>query len=449
MGAQAVLTCICGESGLTFDCSMHPATVNETCYCCDAGFSCTTSPNAAITYNNENSCDFTREFRVTEATSTAFAACQPLSVCVVGQRYQVTVPTTTTNRVCRNVTTCIDGQQYQSSPATATTDARCSPVRSCTSTEYEVAAATLTNNTQCQTLTACQSPKVPVVLATSTSDRVCGFREGNPVTRLSSNDWIGVGLGGLVVFALLMVGLSYFRKVRGRAASQHAFELLQAHEEMEDLAGKVERMMGAWQIPWEHIVLGPRVAEGTYGEVHAATWSNLTVAVKLLKYQTHPRMSEPEYASAVNDINADLAKDFQKECEMLQVIRHPNLIIFYGAGSTNSGRRFLVVEFLSVGSLRKALLDKTREIVWDVRTSIALDVACGMQHLHSRSIVHRDLKSDNVLLDNRFTAKVGDFGTARLVHVDNTSPHSTDTRYDSEAHRDATQGVGTPLWMGA
>lgn len=111
-----------------------------------------------------------------------------------------------------------------------------------------------------------------------------------------------------------------------------------------------------------------------------------------------PRTEDLEYASAFAQIDADIAAEFRKECEALQMIRHPNLLIFYGAGTSDDGRFFLVTELLAGGPLRKALLDTEKEINWDVRTRVATQVAKGMQHLHSLSIVHRDLKVHHVVI---------------------------------------------------
>jgi serine/threonine protein kinase len=129
-----------------------------------------------------------------------------------------------------------------------------------------------------------------------------------------------------------------------------------------------------------------------YGEVWSATYSNLSVAVKLIKRAGGVRTDDPAYASAFAQIDADTAAEFRKECETLQMIRHPNLLIFFGAGTTDDGRFFLVTELLTGGSLRKALLDKETTIDWSVRHRVAKQVASGMQHLHSLSVVHRDLK---------------------------------------------------------
>ena len=130
----------------------------------------------------------------------------------------------------------------------------------------------------------------------------------------------------------------------------------------------------------------------SYGEVWSATYSNLSVAVKVLKRGGGARTDDPAYASAFAEIDADTAAEFRKECETLQMIRHPNLLIFFGAGTTDDGRFFLVTELLAGGSLRKVLLDASIQMDWHVRTRVAHQIASGMQHLHSMSVMHRDLK---------------------------------------------------------
>jgi serine/threonine protein kinase len=70
---------------------------------------------------------------------------------------------------------------------------------------------------------------------------------------------------------------------------------------------------------------------------------------------------------------------------------------------------------MSGGSLEDVLHDITRDLPWTTRISIGLQIALGMEHLHAKQMLHRDLKSANVLLDERLKAKVCDFGLARLV----------------------------------
>lgn len=100
---------------------------------------------------------------------------------------------------------------------------------------------------------------------------------------------------------------------------------------------------------------------------------------------------------------------------MLQRLKHPHVLQFHGYGTLSSGNGFIVTELMARGSLRSVLADSGRDLSWATRLSIALQLALGMEHLHQVPIVHRDLKSANVLLDEDFVAKVADFGTSRQL----------------------------------
>ena len=89
-------------------------------------------------------------------------------------------------------------------------------------------------------------------------------------------------------------------------------------------------------------------------------------------------------------------KEFGDEASRLQSIRHPNLVTFYGAGTTADAQPFLVFELMELGSLQ-SLLQSARgaTLDWQVRLRFAAEIAAGMQHLHDIGIIHRDLKPAN------------------------------------------------------
>jgi hypothetical protein len=124
-------------------------------------------------------------------------------------------------------------------------------------------------------------------------------------------------------------------------------------------------------------------------------------------------------AAAVDDdgdvVDPYADEDFRKECDALQRIDSPHLLKFFGFGTTASGGRFIVTELLTGGSLLDVLRNPERDLPWRTRAKIALQVALGMKHLHERHMLHRDLKSANVLLDEQMRAKVCDFGLSRVV----------------------------------
>ena len=112
-----------------------------------------------------------------------------------------------------------------------------------------------------------------------------------------------------------------------------------------------------------------------------------------------------------------IKKCFNKpfDAEILSVLpRHPNVVFFY-ATSTSEDATYIVTELVTNGSLydyihtEKGELDQPQSISW------AKQIAYGMEHLHGHNIVHRDLKSGNVLISGDMEMKVCDFGTARAV----------------------------------
>lgn len=100
----------------------------------------------------------------------------------------------------------------------------------------------------------------------------------------------------------------------------------------------------------------------------------------------------------------------------MEVLRHPNIVLFLGA-CTKPPNLGLVLEFCSRGSLWSVLQNHDINLNWEDRRKIALDTAKGVFYLHSFKppILHRDLKSLNLLLDDSFRTKLIDFGWTRKL----------------------------------
>nr|CAB3462491.1 unnamed protein product [Digitaria exilis] len=152
------------------------------------------------------------------------------------------------------------------------------------------------------------------------------------------------------------------------------------------------------------------LGSGTFGTVYYGKWRGTDVAIKRIKKSCFAgRLSEQE----------KLTSDFWREAQILSKLHHPNVVAFYGVVPDGTGGTLATVtEFMVNGSLRNVLLRKDRMLDRRRKLTIAMDAAFGMEYLHSRSIVHFDLKCDNLLVNlrdpQRPICKVGDFGLSRI-----------------------------------
>ncbi|PHT47506.1 hypothetical protein CQW23_11714 [Capsicum baccatum] len=142
------------------------------------------------------------------------------------------------------------------------------------------------------------------------------------------------------------------------------------------------------------------IGEGRVGYVYKAQFNdNVQAAVKRIRGGEQ-----------------DAEKEFENEVDLLSKFQHQNVISLLGYCIHNNAQ-FLVYEMMQNGSLEFQLHGPPRgsALGWHLRMKIALDVARGLEYLHERCnppVIHRDLKSSNVLLDSNFSAKLSDFGLA-------------------------------------
>ncbi|VFQ84451.1 unnamed protein product [Cuscuta campestris] len=165
------------------------------------------------------------------------------------------------------------------------------------------------------------------------------------------------------------------------------------------------------EIPWEEIVIGERIGLGSYGEVYRGDWHGTEVAVKKFLDQ---------------DITGESLEEFKSEVRIMKRLRHPNVVLFMGA-VTRPPNLSIVTEFLHRGSLYRLIHRPNNQLDERRRLRIALDTARGMNYLHNCTpmIVHRDLKSPNLLVDKNWVVKVCDFGLSRMKHSTFLSSRST------------------------
>ncbi|CAK8574023.1 unnamed protein product [Lathyrus sativus] len=135
-------------------------------------------------------------------------------------------------------------------------------------------------------------------------------------------------------------------------------------------------------------------------------------------------------------------EQFMNEVNILTTLRHKNLVSLYGCTSRHSRELLLVYEYISNGTIASHLhgeLAKPNLLPWSIRIKIAIETATALTYLHASGIIHRDVKTSNILLDDNFRVKVADFGLSRLFPEDathvSTAPQGTPGYLDPEYHQ--------------
>ncbi|CAI9275780.1 unnamed protein product [Lactuca saligna] len=192
-------------------------------------------------------------------------------------------------------------------------------------------------------------------------------------------------------------------------SSKNQFNPLQSHRIV------VERQ---WQetIDPQKLLLGKVIGRGSFGVVHKGSYDGQTVAVKVLDFGD-TKITEASMAF--------LKEDFIKEVNAWQTLDHPNITKMIGAtmSMTKNCRQknkkmktesnfCIVCEYVKGGSLRSYLLkNRNKKLPFKTFIRFALDIAKGLSYLHSKKVIHRDVKPENMLIDKQhMTIKHTDFG---------------------------------------
>ena len=184
------------------------------------------------------------------------------------------------------------------------------------------------------------------------------------------------------------------RQIKDEMQQQFQAQQLQLHS-------RIENLQPLWRIDQEHLEITERVlGRGAYSEVRVGIYQGTRVAIKKI------------HEVIISDYNREL---FEREMKIASRVRHPNLVLFIGALTTNN---ITIVNELMETSLRKLMMEGKLKAA-DIHP-ISKDVACSLVYLHSLPdpIVHRDVSSANVLLNAKkdgWQAKLGDFGSANFL----------------------------------
>lgn len=165
----------------------------------------------------------------------------------------------------------------------------------------------------------------------------------------------------------------------------------------------------------QDLTVGAQLGAGSFATVSQGIWCRAPVAIKKLNSAPTP----------------DIVERFKKEAEVMMELRSPYIAQLYGL-CLEGEHQMIVMELMPLGSLYDLLHNK-KPLAWETRYQIASDIINGIYFLHHKNIIHRDLKSPNVLLGENYTAKIIDFGFAE-----------DESRISTKGN---TVLMGSPIWM--
>ncbi len=150
------------------------------------------------------------------------------------------------------------------------------------------------------------------------------------------------------------------------------------------------------------------VATGSYADVFQCKWNTSHVALKQLRIK--PK------ASKLDDIKLEAALCFK--------MRHPNIVAMFGMTKLENNYMGLVMELADQGSLNDSMENMSTE----EKIKVCLCICEGLAYMHANRIAHRDLKPENILLfGDKFTAKISDFGTSKVIQTIITNTRAVGT----------------------
>lgn len=171
-----------------------------------------------------------------------------------------------------------------------------------------------------------------------------------------------------------------------------------------------------WEIEASEVMLSNRIGSGSFGTVYKGKWHG-DVAVKILK---------------VTDPTPEQFQAFRNEVAVLRKTRHVNILLFMGYMTKDN--LAIVTQWCEGSSLYKHLHVQETKFQMFQLIDIARQTAQGMDYLHAKNIIHRDMKSNNIFLHEGLTVKIGDFGLATVK-----------SRWSGS--QQVEQPTGSILWM--
>lgn len=167
---------------------------------------------------------------------------------------------------------------------------------------------------------------------------------------------------------------------------------------------------GEWELTERQLVFNEKIASGAFGLLYRGSYCGQEVAIKVLKSNAND--------SASNGVRSETIREFAQELSILRRVHHKNIIQLIGA-LTKQTTMCLVTDFMHGGNLLQHVQEHPLKLPELIRH--CLGVAMGLDYLHKINIIHRDIKTANLLLDENLVVKIADFGVARTKPKDGST----------------------------